>query len=291
VTAYGDLGDPSSAIWLLSNSNCNTTRTWNVALGALAKSVESEDMQILYPSSSDLAQKYPVEAMNTPNRELAELLDSKTALEAVRALLDTMSGNRKIDGMVAPPPSSQTFCIAASALQHGPTDGSMAIDMFRNATSLGIPADGRFVNAVIRCFGDDINAALKTWKDEIRPKCLAYEHRKRPGGPPSTRRPQGKNLIAAYPGLFYVCGRALRPDIALRLAYAMSKEGLEPNENTLNSYRSGKQDRQAPQGAGSKIARRLGLTGPYESLLYVECTKYDQKDKRRAGEKRVRIIV
>jgi len=101
--------------------------------------------------------------------------------------------------------------------------------------------------------------------------------------------PSGK--LVAYNGLLYVSGRALRPDIAVRLVYAMSKEGLAANENSLNSYRSGK--RLADDGTGfrSRLARRLKLIDPYESILYVECTKYDSNDRRRTGEQRVRIIV
>jgi hypothetical protein len=39
-------------------------------------------------------------------------------------------------------------------------------------------------------------------------------------------------------------------------------------------------------GYGSRLERKL-----YESLLSVECTKYDTNDRRRAGEQRVRIIL
>ena len=167
----------------------------------------------------------------------------------------------------------------------------MATELYRNATAAGIPADGRVVNAILRCFGTDIDAALILWKDEIRPRCVAYENRARPQ-PLPRHRPSGKNVLAAYNGLLYVCGRALRPDIAVRLIYAMNKEGLEPNESSLNSYRAGK--RLADQSEGSlrtRLARTLKLIDPYESILYVECTKYDSNDRRRQGEKRVRIIL
>lgn len=197
-----------------------------------------------------------------------------------------------INEIRAPPPDSQTFCVAASALQFGPTGASLATELFRNATTIGIPADGRFINAVLRCFGSDIDAALAAWKDEIRPECVAFEIRARTR-PLSNSRPAGKNLLAAYNGLLYVCGRALRPDIAVRLVYAMQKERLEPNENSLNSYRSGKRlaDNNSDVSFRSRLARKLKLIDPYESILYVECTKYDSNDRRRTGEKRVRIIV
>ena len=73
----------------------------------------------------------------------------------------------------------------------------------------------------------------------------------------------------------------------------MVKEGIEPNEATLNSYRSGKRLRQSmvKENRGFAFARKLALLDPYESLLLVECTKYDRNDRRREGEQRVRIIV
>jgi pentatricopeptide repeat protein len=159
----------------------------------------------------------------------------------------------------------------------------------------GISADGRFVNAVLRCFGGNVDAALKFWKDDCREACIQHESRAR-FKPPSPSRSKGKNLIAAYNGLLYVCGRALRPDVALRLVYAMSKEGLEPDELSLNCYKSGKKIQQnMPANTRAKLAQSLkqtlNLVDSYEALLYIECMKYDQNDRRRTGEKRVRIIV
>jgi pentatricopeptide repeat protein len=163
--------------------------------------------------------------------------------------------------------------------------------MFRNATMMGVPADGRFVNAVFRCFGDDIDAALSAWKNEIRKFCISYEQRPRRNLLPK-RRAKGKNLVAAYNGLLNVCGRALRGDIALRIIYAMNKEGLEPNELSLNCYRSGKRVREsAANRLTFGLAQKLNIADPYESLLYVECIKFDSNDKRTAGDRRVRIIM
>jgi hypothetical protein len=72
--------------------------------------------------------------------------------------------------------------------------------------------------------------------------CIAYENRKRNKATP-TNRPKAKNLLAAYNGLLYVCGRALRSVIGFCVVYAMNKEGVEPTE-PLNCYRSGKRVRQ-----------------------------------------------
>jgi hypothetical protein len=40
---------------------------------------------------------------------------------------------------------------------------------FHNATVAGIPADGRFINAALRYYGDDITAPLTAWKSDIHP--------------------------------------------------------------------------------------------------------------------------
>jgi hypothetical protein len=101
--------------------------------------------------------------------------------------------------------------------------------------------------------------------------------------------------MAAYHGLLFVCGRAVRPDIAVRLIYAMSKEGLEPDEVALKCYQSGKKVQQQQfldvSNTGKDITFKFRLVDQYESILMVECTKYDCNDQRRMGELRVRIIV
>jgi pentatricopeptide repeat protein len=180
----------------------------------------------------------------------------------------------------------------------------LAINLFRNATNEMIPADGRFVNAVFRCFGSDLDAALTAWKKELRPACLAHEARTR-DAPPSIQRSRVKNLIAAYHGLLYVCGRALRPDMALRVSYAMVKEGIEPNDVSLNCYHAGKRTRErladenntTEEDTTVRPKRKLlpkftlDFVDQYENLFFIECTKYDQNDMRRSKERRVRIIV
>ena len=250
-------------------------------------------MGVLSPATSIAANAFVGLDVPVSPRQLKDLLRCSTVIETTQMLLNAMCGEERINEMKAPLADSQTFCVAASALQLGPTDASLATALFRNATSIGIPADGRFINAVMRCFDDDIDAALLSWKEEIRPRCLAFENRERTK-PLSTSRPTGKNLLAAYNGLLYVCGRALRPNVAVRLVYAMKKEGLVANENSLNSYHAGKRlanNSSIGTGFRSRLARKLKLIDPYESILYVECTKYNSNDRRRTGEQRVRIIL
>jgi pentatricopeptide repeat protein len=226
------------------------------------------------------------------NAKMSTILQESNLFDVVQTIFKVMCKQQDIDGITIPDADSQTFCVVATALQYGPSTGAdLANHLFLEATKLGIPADGRFVNAAIRCFGNEIDAALVAWKSNIRPKCIAFENRVSASLSLSSK----KNLIAAYNGLLYVCGRALRPDIALRVIYAMNKDEIEPNEMSLNSYRSGSRVQKRSEGDGggfrTTIERKLKLVEQFESLLFIECTKYDENDRRRDGEKRVRIIL
>ena len=296
ITACGRLGDPSAACVLLDHYSpfLTNSRVWNVFLGALSAGAKLENV-VLDVRSCPMIRIIASQGGN--GTLISDSIDGLRCTEAVLVILDAMRGNSKT--VVAPRPDSQSYCIAASALQYGTTDTGIAMKLFQNATDEGIPTDGRFVNALFRCFGDDIGLALSSWKNYIRKSCIAHESRTNQALV-SIYRPTNKNLIAAYNGLFYVCGRALRPDIALRLAYAMNREGIEPNEVSLNNYLSGKRIHQTlDEKNGRETVRRsfpqllskINLMKQYENLLDVECTRYDKNNKRMVRDKRVRIIV
>ena len=294
ITAFGELGDPSSACWAFAffrEKDKWNLRSLNVLIGALGAALEAGSFDKVDVFASVAAKTLTSFGDCLDQCSIIQLIDGKTCVQGVRDLLDAMQTNQILDQQPLPLPSSQTYCIVATALQYGEMRASQALKMFRNATSMGVPADGRFVNAVLRCFGDDIDSALLAWKNEIRRACLAFENRPR-NKPLSRKRIKCKNLVAAYHGLLHVCGRADRPDIAVRLVYAMNKEGIEPTELSLNCYRSGKRLRESiTKQTPLSIVQKLRLTGSFESLLYVECMKYDRNDKRRSKERRVRIIV
>jgi len=193
--------------------------------------------------------------------------------------------NSEISDLVLSP-TSQAFCLVASALSHSRSiDPKGALDLYHNSVDNGLSIDGRFLNAIIRCYGDDISEALLSWKTVYRPAILASAPQKSNPSPGTMKKSRlEKNLIAGYHGLLYVAGKSYRPDIALRIAYAMSKEGVEPTEAALNTYNSGARLRD--QGK-----ERVRLHGQYENLLLVECAKYDSRDRRRLNEKRLRIII
>ena len=290
VTAYGKVGDPSSAICAfdhmlttLQEGRVNA-RSWNVLLGALSKGSRRDNSLSLDVTSSKAALMLAVmDRKRQPEsigqrRSLLREINSMTCSEAARTILHAMKSSQYL-----PRPDSQSYCLVASAMSHGEPCPDDAIALFREAMDSSVPADGRFLNACLRCYGDRVDSAVLVWKNEIRAAALAYEDRERlfSGTFPENKR---KNLAAAYNALVYNCGRAGRPDIALKLAYAMNKEHEEPNETTYNSYLKGKEAR-------GDAAKAIRLSGPYESLLEVECFKYDPNDQRRSNERRIRIIV
>ena len=298
ITAYGKVGDPSSAAWtfyrfLSTQSQGGRRKSWNIFLVSLSNasrknasgkldafsSVAALGMEGVFEDSA----RGRLTHKNSESKASAILskIDGMDCAEAARCILDEMTTSDDI-----PSPDSQSYCLVASAMSHvGPCPDD-AIKLFRDALESNIAPDGRLVNACIRCYGDQIDMALSAWKKEMRSSVLAHENRSRPRSSSSFPKRRKKNLAAAYNGLLYVCGKAGRADIALRLAYAMNKEGVEPNETSYNSYIKGKEDR--PQGETNFM--RI-LADQHESLLQVECVKYDTQDKRREKEKRIRIIL
>ena len=292
ITAYGKAGDPSSAFWMfeemthICRNQGRNVESWNAILGALAKGCDDngrgKTLDILNSNAAQARRNSQSQGCEESESQLISLVDGDSCLAASFAVLNTMrNGTVLSEGFAAPKPNSQAYCLVASALSgsgaSGPSPG-LALTLFRNAMEEGVAADGRFLNAVLRCFGDDIEAALAAWKQYFGPAAADYER---------TSKKRGANVLAAYNGLMHVCGRAIRPDVATRIAYAMKKSGYEPTEVSLNSYLAGK--RMALNGNDG--GKNMGLSNQYESALFLECTKYNTKDKRRLNDQKIRIIL
>ena len=300
VITCGRLGDPSMSCVIFdqfmftddsnSQKQFSNYRAFNTLLGALAAGAKLDNPRLDVTSAR-------------PSFLLSEV-HGLTCTEAVVHLLNLMTKK-----------NSQTYCVAASALQYAPTSERMflsqtntatnattsdveettplALKIFNNATRDGIHADGRLVNAIFRCYGSDIAGALAGWKSHIRTATYEYEQSSNRIGTSNK-----KNMLAAYSGLMYVCGRAERPDIAVRIVYAMkNKEGLDPSENPYNNYRSGKNTRKnlvkqdKPESSWRGILPKIGMVKQYENILFVECKSFDTRDKRMEKDNRIRIIV
>ena len=296
ISAYGNAFDPSSACWVFfgemrqaNDKRGLTVDSWNVLLGALAKGTVDDKQMIINPMNSAAAQRNGERSISNTeylgSNEIFSLVEGKICDNASLCILEAMRNGTSFQSSsqmwTAPKPNSQTYCQVASAQKTLKSNPAMANKLFKYAKEDRAHVDGRFLNALLRLYGDDIEAAVLAWKGGLASAAVGVDATKR-----------NANLAAAYNGLMHVCGRALKPDVALRLSYAMKKAGVEPNEVCLNSYNSGK--RIALHG-GDTNTRRLGFQQgfkeQFESLLTVECTKYSTKDKKRASDKRIRIIL
>jgi hypothetical protein len=111
--------------------------------------------------------------------------------------------------------------------------------------------------------------------------------------PACTRRDvgsKGKNLLAAYHGLVYVAGRALRPEVALRLVYAMNKEDLAVDETALNCYMAGKALRRRTrrivnneQWCGAKTAKAIDHDGRLRVIIIHRMREVPQSRREKIG--------
>lgn len=296
ITAYGKTGDGASAChvfdrMIASSSLHPNLKSWNVLLSALNKaSAINPNTVIDCKACSGSNLKFDNEITNEKpfkGRDFSDIVDCLTPPEAAKAVLDLMNEatvNGEISDLVLAP-NSQAFCLVASALSHSEViDPKDTLDLYNNCVENGLSIDGRFLNAIIRCYGEDISEALNVWKTVYRPAIFASSHKSDRSSDTLKDTRLGKNLVAGYHGLLYVAGRSYRPDIALRLTYAMSKEGVDPTEAALNTYNAGARSRKEDKD-------KVPLHGQFENLLLVECSKYDSNDSRKMSDKRVRIII
>lgn len=287
ISAYGNANDIESACrvfdhMLAVDALSPSLNSWNVMLDALAKASSHNSERVI---NCDSTPKFRSSVANRSNSSADTVDDTPFILhmnglippEAARSILDLMIEAKvesKMNDMILRPTSQTYVLVATSLAYHNKTDGIDALCLYNHALENNISIDGRFMNAILRCYGENIVTAISDWKTKYRSSMIIQGKTDK-----ST-----KNLIAAYNGLVQVAGRAYRPDIALRIAYAMSKDGIEPNETTWNNYNSGVRKR-------SEQSTKVRFHSQHEELLAVECTKYCSNDKRRLSEKRVRIII
>lgn len=273
MTSFGRFGDASSALWLFAKIGRDTTKAWNALFGSLIKAHAYDD--VVTPLRSRLAIALENKAVSVDGTNMVKkdslLLGDARLHEKVEASFAFMLDTQIVD--------SQSFCLMALFRQRQLNlQPQAARQLYANATRLGVDPDGRFLNGVLRCFGSNLSDALDLWKTDMRPTIVSFYQ--------NNTKIRSQNLNVAYFGLFYVCGRALRPDVALRIGYAMTKDGLEPDERCLNTYRIGRRD----HGRVSTIKEKL--LDIHESLLEVECSKAQSSDDRQGrNDWKVRVIL
>ena len=116
-------------------------------------------------------------------------------------------------------------------------------------------------HALVCACGDDVRSATALWRDYLRPKYLSAR-----GGSPPIFSPIGEQPTAeqaSWHALLRVCGAASRADEALKVVYAMKRDGCPVDSTCYSAYLRGKK----PEGSGGG---RFSLQGGYERLLALE---------------------
>mmetsp|Transcript_3485 Transcript_3485/g.6445 ORF Transcript_3485/g.6445 Transcript_3485/m.6445 type:complete len:789 (-) Transcript_3485:109-2475(-) len=255
ITALGRLSHPSQACLIFdkmeNKKGYASIIVWNALFWVLAQ-----------PENSKQRLEIPSDGGVSPLNGLKGHQASKEVLRLMKS------------DILYPDPNSQTYCLVATAMANEEAPIEEALDLFSQARNSGFGGEGRFVNAIIRCYGIDIDAAIKAWKNMFAREVLNQFKNK---------KAKLNNLKAAHHALLYVCGRAGRADLALRILYAMKKEYIEPDEVALNAYKAGKKR--------ETKSTEVTMNGLYEKIVEVECSKYNPEDKRKKKEKRIRIII
>jgi len=299
ITAYGRVNDPSSACYLFNymmerDSLRRSRNSWNVFLSALSKAsikVPDEIIQCVTSDAARVDHKFYSQNLLPGNRTFYDVFDGLNSIEVAKSIFDLMKSASRVDSEFnfIPLPDAQSYCLLASTLSHGEGNMKRVMDVYNDAVERGIIVDGRTINAIIRCYEDNIDDAIAIWKCDLRQRAMAFDKLKYSSSRSQNKQKANTNLIIAYHGLFHVCGKSGRSDIALKLVYAMNKDGIEPTETALNCYNAGSRSQKISRKSSRKIKNIM--MKQYESLLAIECTKYDRNDKRRTADKRVRIII
>ncbi|CAM9211135.1 unnamed protein product, partial [Choristocarpus tenellus] len=151
--------------------------------------------------------------------------------------------------------------------------------LFEDARSRGVQINGMLINVIMMGFGDDIEGAVAFWKRHVRQALTVKGIPDQQGGRFTSERKTllkqlQKDLFAAYTGLVHVCGRARRADVAVKIVYAMRRDGLTPTSVQSNTYFKAKEDTERVldgDGKGNNFSMSAILRGQMESLLEVEC--------------------
>ena len=229
IAAYARTKEPSSSITIweeMCESRPNVLKnrdTWNTLLGAL---LQKGDYSTINMTDSSAAARNAAASNNAAaDGILSSMLNGLEPYDAADRIIGTMRNRTAVlQNCRAPMPNSQSYCIVASILAESniPSKSHVALELFRIAMDENCPADGRcksprfcvsllhtaptnfscdrnhaVINAVLRCFGDDLEGALEAWKCQLGAAAASHE-----------RRGSAVNRLAAYNGLMYTAGKS-----------------------------------------------------------------------------------
>lgn len=216
ISQLGQVGDCSASCavfdWMLyCDKNGRTLprklRIWNALLGALVSRKHlshalnislTEDVETWLRYNRTKSQQNILSCLG--DQCISKHVSGMKHIDAAKFIFNMMLSGSKTDSSI-PPPDSQTFCLMAAALsrqveQTNLFDGipedkhsdrrraiaAEAIELFKLSVQEQIPADGRFLNAIIRCFGGDVSFAIEAWKRDIGRVARAYNRKKKSDG-------------------------------------------------------------------------------------------------------------
>lgn len=162
-------------------------------------------------------------------------------------------------------PDEYAYTAAIAACAHAsPADPKSADDFLRDAARAGMRWSAPMINAAISCHGNDVQNAVSLWKR------LSAE------GDQCTRDTLTSRVV--YDALLRVCGRAGKPDLALRVWYAAKNSNhIAPNSresrSVFNAFMRGAEE----TTSGHNVADNL-LKRNYLRLLKTECGVKDGFD-------------
>ena len=178
-----------------------------------------------------------------------------------------------------PPPADEySYAIALTALRRQEGGGNLlkkgtksikAQRLMQEAENRGLWQVGNgkqsipapVAHALVCACGDDVPAAIAFWRDHLRPRLLAMRDERTPNFNPPGAQPTAEQ--AAYHALLRVCGAAERADEALRIVYAMKRDGFPADASCYSAYMRGKET------STKRGVARL-LQGGYERVLALE---------------------
>lgn len=169
-------------------------------------------------------------------------------VETAKKFLEIM---RKLKGMK---PDVYSYCSAITACGRcSPRKPASAEVLLDEAIEDGVRLSGAIINAAITANGDDVDSAVAMWRRIRRKKNVDLDKE-------------------AYEGLMYVCGAGGRPGSALKVVYAMRKDGIDGKavKSLYSSFSRGLRS----NGRQHDVDRDF-LKKQYVKLLQVECRAVD----------------
>mmetsp|Transcript_9769 Transcript_9769/g.19899 ORF Transcript_9769/g.19899 Transcript_9769/m.19899 type:complete len:521 (-) Transcript_9769:1381-2943(-) len=144
-------------------------------------------------------------------------------------------------------PDSYSICSAICAVR-GVEDFAAALSLYEEAVAIGCRITKPLMNALLLSATPNFQQALALWYRLLNDG-------QRPGR-------------SGFEALIRICGAAGRPDEALRVTYAMEKEGWEPDPVLYRIFLVGASEQKPP------APTRTGWRQPYLYLLRVRCRAF-----------------